>query len=138
MTESTGGCFCGAVRYRATKAPVRVSACACEWCRRRTGSVLGLSVYFREDNCTVYAEPGSLSTYRLTSDAGRWIETGFCATCGTTVFWHLEFLPGRIGIAGGTFDDPARLGRPERLVFARSRPCWLSLDQAIPTFDTMP
>jgi hypothetical protein len=41
-----GGYVCDAVRYRTTSAPKRMSACACRWCQRRTGSALGISVYF--------------------------------------------------------------------------------------------
>ncbi len=49
MTEShAGGCFCGDIRYRTRGEPRRVSLCSCEWCRKRTGSAIGVSVYFDE------------------------------------------------------------------------------------------
>jgi hypothetical protein len=34
----TGGCSCGQVRFRATRAPVRTLVCHCTFCQRLTGS----------------------------------------------------------------------------------------------------
>jgi len=137
MTEiHEGGCVCGALRYRTTGVPRRVSACACRWCQKRTGSALGVSVYF--DAADVAFLQGTPRRYRLTSDAGRWIETLFCGTCGTTVGWALEFQPGRQGIAGGTFDEPTFWYRPERFVFTRSKPDWLAITDDVPHFEAMP
>jgi hypothetical protein len=137
MTEvHEGGCVCGAVRYRTTGLPRRVSACACTWCQKRTGSALGLSVYFDEGEVEI--TQGTLETYRLTSDAGRWIRSEFCRICGTTVTWTLEFLPGRRGIAGGTFDQPTFWYPLERFVFARSKPDWLAIPAGIEVYEAMP
>ena len=131
-----GGCVCGAVRYRTTAAPKRVSACACRWCQKRTGSALGISVYFDKRDVTFLHETPRL--YRLKSDAGRWIETQFCDNCGTTVGWTLEFLPDCQGIAGGTFDQPTFWYHLERFVFARSKPNWLTIPHGIEVWETMP
>ena len=131
-----GGCVCGGVRYRTRGAPKRVSACACRWCQKRTGSALGLSVYFEESNVEILQ--GSLKSYLLVSDAGRRIESEFCETCGTTVTWTLEFLPGHRGLAGGTFDQPTFWYDLERFVFARSKPDWLIIPEGIEVCQAMP
>ena len=131
-----GGCVCGGVRYRTSGAPKRVSACACRWCQKRTGSALGLSVYFEESNVEILQ--GSLKSYLLVSDAGRRIESEFCETCGTTVTWTLEFLPGHRGLAGGTFDQPTFWYDLERFVFARSKPDWLTIPEGIEVCQAMP
>jgi len=137
MTDShEGGCVCGAVRYRTTAAPKRVSACSCGWCRKRTGSAFGISVYF--DQADIEFTKGSMKAYGLVSDAGRWIESEFCNRCGTTVSWTLEFLPGLRGIAGGTFDDPTFWYEIERYVFARTKPDWLTLPEGIEVCEAMP
>lgn len=130
-----GGCVCGGVRYRTFGAPKRVSACACSWCQKRTGSALGISVYFLKTD--VEFVQGSLQSYRLTSDAGRWIETGFCRSCGSTVTWTLEFRPDFRGIAGGTFDPPTFWYPLERFVFARSKPDWLAIPEGIEVCQAM-
>jgi hypothetical protein len=131
-----GGCACGGVRYQTQGAPRRVSVCSCTWCTKRTGSAFGVSVYFDADK--VAFTQGELRPHRLTSDAGRWIETGFCPECGTTVTWRLEFLPGLRGIAGGTFDPPTFWYRPERYVFARSKPDWVAIPAGVEVCQAMP
>ena len=136
MTEThEGGCVCGATRYRTVGEPRRVSACACRWCQKRTGSALGVSVYFEKRDVVFTGNP---QLYRIRSDAGRWIQTQFCSDCGTTVGWTLEFLPDYQGIAGGTFDPPTFWYRPERFVFARSKPDWLAIAQDIEMCQAMP
>ena len=131
-----GGCVCGGNRYKVHGKPQRVSACSCAWCRKRTGSALGISVYFLEEDVEFTGE--GLGRYRLNSDAGRWIEQEFCTNCGTALTWTLEFLPGHRGLAGGSFDDPAFWYRIERYVFVRSKPDWLELSGHIKTFQAMP
>jgi hypothetical protein len=132
----TGGCFCGTVRYETQGEPVRVSVCSCEWCRKRTGSALGLSVYFDDTNITF--NNAKRTRFQLTSDAGRWLQTEFCPNCGTTVSWTLEFQPGKRGIAGGTFDPPLFWFTPERYAFARSKPDWLHISGDLAVYQAMP
>ena len=137
MTEiHEGGCVCGGVRYRTTGMPKRVSACSCSWCQKRTGSALGISVYF--DKGDVEILQGKLRAYGLVSDADRWIESEFCTICGTTVTWTLEFLPNFRGIAGGTFDRPTFWYDLQRYVFARSKPDWLEIPEGIEVCQAMP
>ena len=131
-----GGCVCGQVRYRTAGEPKRVSLCSCTWCQKRTGSAIGISVYFGEADAEV--TQGTLGTYRLTSDAGRWLEQGFCRNCGTAITWTLEFRPGWRGFAGGTFDQPTFWYDLERYVFARSKPDWLTIPDGVEVFEAMP
>ena len=131
-----GGCACGAVRYRTTGEPVRVAVCACTWCQKRTGSAFGISVYF--DDADVEFLQGALRKRHLTSDAGRWLESQFCETCGTTVTWNLELRPGWTGIAGGTFDQPTFWYDLEAVVFARSMPDWMVIPDGLDVHDAMP
>ena len=137
MTEMhEGGCVCGATRYRTKGCPARVSLCSCSWCRKRTGSALGISVYFTDDN--VEFVQASLGRYRLTSDAGRWIDQEFCTGCGSPLTWTLEFRPGYRGIAGGSFDDPAFWYTPDRYAFMRTKPDWLEIKGKLELFQAMP
>jgi len=97
-----GGCLCGAVRYRVA-GPLRpVIMCHCSQCRRMTGHVMAATAARRAD-FRLLAEEG-LSWYASSHEARR----GFCARCGSTLFWDGA---GRdyLSIAAGTLDDSSGL-----------------------------
>jgi hypothetical protein len=117
-----GGCLCGKVRYRVVGNPNIAAVCHCTFCKRRTGSAFGTSAYFDEAAVDI---TGVLKTYEYHSDeSNRWIKTEFCLTCGTTVTWTGEALPGGRGIAGGTFDDPNWI-KPQLHLWTRSALHWI-------------
>ena len=100
-----GGCLCGDLRLTTRSDPVRVIACHCATCKKRTGAAFGISIYFEEADVTFTA--GAPQQYEFNSDtSGRWIRNDHCPRCGTTVSWTLEMRPGMRGVAGGSFDDP--------------------------------
>ncbi len=102
---ATGGCLCGAVRYR-VDGPLRdVLICHCEECRRWHGHVSASTAARREDLALL--EPGGLRWIDSPrSDAGA--RRGFCGECGSSLFWD---APGRptVSIAAGTLDGPSGL-----------------------------
>jgi hypothetical protein len=60
-----GGCLCRAIRYRVTGDPMRVSACYCTFCQRRTGGALSIHAFFDEQNIELIGD--GLTTYVRTS-----------------------------------------------------------------------
>lgn len=103
--QQQGGCQCGEVRFVTTTTPVRAMACHCTTCKQRTGAPYGIGVYFNDEE--VSFTQGEVRRFRFHSEtSGRWIESEFCNTCGSTISWTLEMRPGLRAIAGGSFDDP--------------------------------
>ena len=49
MTELTGGCACGAVRYRLRTGPMFVHCCHCRDCQRQTGSAFVINALIETD-----------------------------------------------------------------------------------------
>ena len=98
---ATGRCLCGAVRYR-VDGPLRdVLLCHCEECRRWHGHFSASTAARRED--LVLTEQSGL----------RWIDSpasdaharrGFCAKCGSSLFWDPPDRP-TVSISAGTLDD---------------------------------
>ena len=119
----TGGCVCGNVRYSTDGPPMRVTACHCTWCRRRTGTAFGAEAVFPADGVRLRGDP--LRSYRHRSDlSGRWLEQDFCSACGANIGLRLEAVPTLRSLSIGSFDDLAWLASGEvtvRHVFARSR-----------------
>ena len=49
----TGGCLCGAVRYRYQGEPLSVGLCQCERCQRQSGSAFLIGVIFPKAAVTI-------------------------------------------------------------------------------------
>ena len=91
----TGGCQCGAVRFRA-EALGRASVCHCRMCQKAFGAfygplVTGLGVTWTR------GEPKRFQSSNL-------VRRGFCDACGTPLTYEYE---GGVELAIGAFDDPA-------------------------------
>jgi len=102
---ATGGCLCGAVRYRVDGSLRDVLICHCDECRRWNGHFAANTAVRRED--LVLLERRGL----------RWIDSplsdaharrGFCAECGSGLFWDAPDRP-TVSIAAGTLDAPTGL-----------------------------
>ena len=102
MSAHTGGCACGGVRY-AVSGPLRpVIACHCAECRRMSGHYAAATACRREE----LAIEGEESLRWWSSSPGH--RRGFCAGCGSMLFWEREGTPG-VSIFAGTLDLPTGL-----------------------------
>lgn len=93
----TGGCQCGAVRFRAKRLG-RPSICHCRMCQKAFGSFFGPLVTSYEVTWT-RGQP----SYFESSDKAR---RGFCSNCGTPLVYDTYEQDGSIELAIGAFDDP--------------------------------
>lgn len=79
-----GQCLCGTVHLRATLASRHLDACHCSMCRTWGGGpLLSLSV-----GTTLKVVQGWEEVVRYASS--DWAERGFCALCGTHLFYHFK------------------------------------------------
>ncbi|KAK3319072.1 Mss4-like protein [Apodospora peruviana] len=85
----TGGCLCGALRYRVDFPPshdfIKASGtCQCTQCRRQTGALFFMTQSFSPASCFQFtSNTSTLKNYRATPQADR----GFCSDCGTLLYW---------------------------------------------------
>ncbi len=91
----TGGCQCGAVRFRAGRLGSS-AICHCRMCQKAFGNYFAPLVMVKEVEWT----RGAPTIFRSSNLAQR----GFCAKCGTPLC-YLEDT-GAIELAGGAFDHP--------------------------------
>ncbi len=101
MTERTGGCMCGAVRYTIKDAPEAFGVCNCEMCRRWTGSsFMGMTVPV--ENITWDGE-----AQIKTLQSSDWAERAWCGRCGSALYYHATVEPGSrsLEVSVGTLDD---------------------------------
>ncbi|MDF7776225.1 GFA family protein [Sphingomonas sp. AOB5] len=95
----TGGCQCGAVRYRATAMLDNSHLCHCRMCQKASGNLFAALVAAPND--ALEWTRGVPATFRSSEHVDR----GFCAACGTPVFYRGS--SGRTNLMIGTLDDPA-------------------------------
>jgi hypothetical protein len=115
----SGGCACGAVRYRVLGKPVVGLVCHCRFCQRRLASAFAVIAYF--DEKAIEVEQGELAECEYRSDeTGNWLKMCFCPQCGTTVSHTAQVRSGMRAIAGGSFDDPDWF-TIERHIWVRSK-----------------
>jgi hypothetical protein len=123
-----GGCLCGAVRYRATTAPVRGVICHCSMCRKHSGAPALAFVHFAVESFTwVRGEP---TRYRSSKHAER----GFCSKCGSTLTMHEEVLSDRVLVAVGSLDEPQRV-RADDHVWTKDHIPWFKVTDQLPRFE---
>ena len=111
----TGGCQCGAIRFRISGKIGRPSICHCRMCQKAFGGFFGPLVSAPPDGVEwTRGEP----TYFQSSVN---IDRGFCSNCGTPMTYR---HPGGLEIAIGTFDDRSDLA-PKIQVNHASRLPWV-------------
>ena len=102
MTEiHTGGCQCGALRFKVEGPLGEASICHCRMCQKAFGGFYAPLVSVPETSRLVWTR-GSLKHSQSSNHATR----GFCADCGTPLTYE---APDGIALAIGTFDDPSQI-----------------------------
>jgi hypothetical protein len=102
MTDRTGCCLCGGVRYRVTGPLRQVVTCHCGQCRRTSGHFAAFTACAAGD--LVLESDRTLRWYRSSPEAER----GFCGECGASLFWRLA-QGSAVSIAAGTLDGATGL-----------------------------
>ena len=100
MTDAihTGGCQCGAVRFRVRGALTDASICHCRICQKAFGRYFAPLVSVRGTDFEWTR--GAPKTFR----SSNFVLRGFCGGCGTPLTYE---APDGMAIAAGAFDDPA-------------------------------
>ncbi len=93
----TGGCQCGAVRFRVEGALGDASVCHCRMCQKAFGSFYAPLVSVRE--AKLVWTRGAPKYFQSSNHASR----GFCENCGTPLTYT---APDGVGLAIGAFDEP--------------------------------
>ena len=98
----TGGCQCGAVRYRVDGALTNAHICHCRMCQKAAGN------YFmplaKAMNKSFSVTRGEIAWYRSSDPVRR----GFCHDCGTPLIFEIVGGTGP-NVTLGSLDDPAAI-----------------------------
>ncbi|MBC55640.1 MAG: aldehyde-activating protein [Confluentimicrobium sp.] len=115
MTDVTGGCLCGEVRFSVSGSPDRVGICHCLDCRKHHGAVFFAAAVF------------AVNAFKFTGSPREYKGRSFCSKCGSPVFSRSD---NEIEVHLGALDAPDQY-EPTYELWACRREAWL------PTFPTM-
>ncbi|MET0373502.1 MAG: GFA family protein [Rhizorhabdus sp.] len=119
----TAHCQCGQLSVECHGHPARVSICHCHDCQRRSGAAFSAQIRFHTDNVRV---SGEYHSWTRISDSGNKAVFHFCPTCGSTLFYDIEMLPGLRAIPMGTFAGTA-LPAPWFSVYENRKLPWVEI-----------
>ncbi|GAB4349619.1 MAG: GFA family protein [Oricola sp.] len=101
MTSLSGGCQCGAVRYRVEVELENPHLCHCRMCQKAAGNYfMPLASAPRDKVVMTRGEPGWFHSSGI-------VRRGFCRDCGTPLFFD-PLDSGHLAVTLGSLDDPAR------------------------------
>ena len=121
--ELTGGCLCGAVRYRAAPGLRLHYVCHCTDCQRYAGAPFHAAIVVAASHLEFTGAP---KAWAKEADSGRDVARYFCADCGGHVCTSPWPDATRYSLKAGTLDDPA-LFKPGHEIWCQSRLPWLTL-----------
>ena len=134
MENLTGGCACGAIRYKLTASPLIVHACHCRDCQRITGSAFVINLWIERK--FVETDSPALKSFRLAGGSGKPHDVFFCSECGVYVWSHYHGAPGDfLFVRAGTLDNPDAV-TPDVHIFTRSKVPWVNLPAEAPAFES--
>ena len=124
--KHSGSCLCGAVRFT-TSGPLRgVVYCHCTQCRKQSGHFYAAT---NVEDVGLSIEGGENITWFAASDFAK---RGFCAVCGSVLFWKHN-AASETSVMAGAFDKPSAL-KGEVHIFVADKGDYYTLDDGLPQF----
>ena len=125
MTKAlTGGCQCGAVRYRLEPMRAGANICHCRMCQKAGGAPFMAFAPVARDKFVVTR--GTITAFVSSEIAER----GFCAGCGTPLT-YMGVGAGHISVTIGSLDDPNAVA-PDSQLGVENRVRWLPAALSLP------
>ncbi len=104
MSGRTASCRCGQLKATVTGEPVRVSACHCLNCKKRSGSAFAVQARWPKEQVAI---EGRSKSFVKVADSGNRATFHFCPECGSDVHYSNEgVFEDLVAIPLGAFDDP--------------------------------
>ena len=114
----TGGCQCGAVRYRVDGALAHPHICHCRMCQKAAGNFFMPLAKVQSSETAITR--GEVAWFHSSDPVRR----GFCANCGTPLILETVGAP-HLFITLGSLDDPAAV-RPQAVYGVEAAMPWIA------------
>jgi hypothetical protein len=131
----SGGCACGAVRYKCSAAPIAMINCHCGDCQKARGGGYSPTVIVPASAFQIVS--GKPNTYESEAESGNTARRRFCSNCGSPLCAQSSGAPEYVGILAGSLDD-ASWFLPVADMWVKSAQPWVPMSLATAKFDTSP
>ena len=126
--EWTGGCLCGAVRYRLASEPYDAGWCHCRTCQLNSGSpAMAFASVAIDDWVIEKGQPRRVKS----SGFGHRLS---CGTCGTPLAMRVDHQPETVDFSIATLDEPGAIA-PAFHIFWASKVAWFDPGDDLPRHD---
>ena len=129
-SEHTGGCMCGAVRYKITGDFTYSAHCHCRSCQRAVGA--GYATWSASTPENFAVTKGEISIY----DSSAGVQRGFCNHCGTSLTYTGDDWTD-VAFLSATLDDPST-ATPTSNVYLDHQQHWAPIDPDLKQFKQFP
>jgi hypothetical protein len=133
-TELSGGCLCGAVRYRISGAPAFVGQCYCKDCQKATGTGHSTVLGVLEGNLSVTGQP---AVYTSVGGSGGQVHRHFCPVCAGRLYTAAESSGPVRMVQAGSLDDPNAV-TPTVAIYVKDAIGWDRIDPSLTQFEHLP
>lgn len=117
-------CRCGQLQVVCVGEPARISVCHCLNCQKRSGSAFAVQARWPDESVAI---SGEFRSWPVVGDSGGSATFCFCPTCGSTVFYTNENMPGVTAVAVGGFADPG-FPAPRHSVWEVRKHGWVTIE----------
>ncbi|MBI1239429.1 MAG: GFA family protein [Alphaproteobacteria bacterium] len=124
--EHSGGCLCGAVRFRVTLDRADSGYCHCRMCQRTSGAPVVAWVVAAPSGLVVTRAAPAI--YHSSAHGQR----EFCAICGSYLFFR-DAAEGIVSINTAVLDDPETVP-PTHHIWTQSRIPWFETADTLQRF----
>ncbi len=133
MTQHTGSCLCGEVRFEIEGDFERFYLCHCVYCRKDTGSAHAANLFSTSATLKWVSGEGNVRQFNLPSTRHS---RSFCSTCGSAL--PIMQMSGKLlVIPAGSLNTEIPI-KPNAHIFVSGRAGWDHALEQVPTFDGFP
>ena len=133
--EFEGGCYCGALRYKAEGDPLMRGQCHCRECQHASGGSANVIIGMPDAGFQyTKGEPAAFTRSDLESPVTR----EFCGTCGSPILSRAPAMPGAVILKVGSMDDPSAFGMPQVAIFTCDQQAFHTIPEGVMSFDKLP
>ena len=97
MTNITGSCLCGNLRYTVRSDPVLTGICHCKSCQKQTGAAFAVAIVVPKSSLSI---EGDLASFEVVGASGLPTRRVFCPKCGSPIAVDPSSNPNRSSASG--------------------------------------